>query len=132
MFSARLHQQVAEGLRSVWADRLLRVLSLFTAAITLVAAGFPLALIVAARHLGATPGLIGIILGISGVGGLPGGWGHTRENRAYYTRLERGDLAGASDSEVPRKRRRRAGNPTHSFHAGGAPPTGDMGTDPAS
>lgn len=68
----RLHREIAEGLRYVWADQCLRVLSLFSAAIMLLIAGFPLALIVLARHLGATPGMIGMILGVSGVGGLLG------------------------------------------------------------
>ncbi len=68
----RLHREIAEGLRYVWADQCLRVLSLFSAPVTLVATGFPLTLIVLAGHLGATPGLIGMILGISGVGGLLG------------------------------------------------------------
>jgi predicted MFS family arabinose efflux permease len=68
----RLHREIAEGLRFVWADRYLRVLSLFSAPIALAGAGFPLVLIVLARHLGATPGVIGMILGISGVGGLLG------------------------------------------------------------
>lgn len=68
----RLHREIAEGLRYVWADQCLRVLSLFSAAIMLLVAGFPLALIVLARHLGATPGLVGMILGTSGVGGLLG------------------------------------------------------------
>ncbi|MGH3899991.1 MAG: MFS transporter [Pseudonocardiaceae bacterium] len=68
----RLHREVAEGLLFVWADRHLRVLSLFSAPITLVTAGLPLVLIVLARHLGATPGVIGMILGISGIGGLLG------------------------------------------------------------
>ncbi|MGH3753778.1 MAG: MFS transporter [Pseudonocardiaceae bacterium] len=68
----RLHREVAEGLRFVWADRSLRALSLFSAPVMLVFAGFPLALIVLARHLGATPGLIGMVLGVSGVGGLLG------------------------------------------------------------
>ncbi|MGH3873681.1 MAG: MFS transporter [Pseudonocardiaceae bacterium] len=67
-----LHREVADGLRFVWADRYLRVLSLVSAPITLVIAGFPLALIVLARHLGATPSLLGLILGISGAGGLLG------------------------------------------------------------
>ncbi|MDT7712992.1 MAG: hypothetical protein QOG46_1686 [Pseudonocardiales bacterium] len=67
-----LHREVAEGLQFVWADRCLRVLSAFSAALTLLRTGFPLALIVLARHLGATPGLIGVILGVSGVGGLLG------------------------------------------------------------
>jgi MFS family permease len=70
--TGRLRHDIAVGVRFVWADRCLRALSLVSAAVSLLTAGIPLVFIVLATHLRASPTLIGVILGVSGAGGLLG------------------------------------------------------------
>ena len=68
----RLHHDIAAGIRLVWNDRCLRALSLVSAALSLLISGVPLVVIVLATHRGASPSLIGMVLGIGGIGGLLG------------------------------------------------------------
>ncbi len=70
-----LSKQVAQGLRFLWEDRRLRVLTLTSWALSLLYAPVPLAMIVLAReHFHAPARVIGLIFGVSAVGGLIGSW----------------------------------------------------------
>src|SRR6185437_1235900 len=67
-----LRREVAEGLRWLWANPLIRYMAFLTGAINLVNAGVPLTLIVLAKATGATDAQVGAIFGISGIGGIVG------------------------------------------------------------
>jgi len=67
-----LRLEIAEGLRFVWSQRLLRALVVLSATMTLLTGGFTLVVIVLMSQLGASPSAIGMIFGCCGVAGLAG------------------------------------------------------------
>lgn len=67
-----LGHEVAEGLRWLWANRLIRYMALLTGGLNLVLAGVPLLVIVLAKRLGAGDPQIGVIFSLAGIGGIVG------------------------------------------------------------
>ncbi|MEP7068686.1 MAG: MFS transporter [Usitatibacter sp.] len=67
-----LREEVAEGLRWLWSNRLIRYMAFLTGAQNLINAAAPLMIIMLAKEMGADDGAIGVIFGISGVGGILG------------------------------------------------------------
>jgi len=67
-----LHVEVAEGLRWMWANPLIRYMALLTGGLNLVNAALPLTLIVLAKQRGADDGAIGVIFSAMGVGAVLG------------------------------------------------------------
>ena len=67
-----LHVEIAEGLRWVWHNPLIRYMAILTGGLNLINAAFPLIVIVLAKHLGAGDGEIGVIFSIGGIGGVVG------------------------------------------------------------
>lgn len=67
-----LLRDIAEGLRWTWRQRFLRVLLVTAAGFSLVFSALTLTAIVAARQSGATPAEVGLMMAISGAGGLLG------------------------------------------------------------
>jgi predicted MFS family arabinose efflux permease len=67
-----LRAEVAEGLRWLWGNRLIRFMAFLTGATNLVGAGAPLLLIVLAKETGAHDAQIGLLFSIAGVGGIVG------------------------------------------------------------
>lgn len=68
----RLLPEVAEGFRWLWHQPLILFMALLSGGINFLAAGSVLVVIVLAQHQGASAPVIGLILGVSGVGGLLG------------------------------------------------------------
>ena len=64
--------EVAEGLRWLWGERLVRHMALLTCGLNFVEAAVPLLLIVLAREQGASAAQIGLIFSLAGVGGVLG------------------------------------------------------------
>ena len=67
-----LRAEVAEGLRWLWANPLIRFMAFLTGATNLVGAAAPLLLIVLAKELGAHDAEIGLVFSMAGVGGIVG------------------------------------------------------------
>jgi predicted MFS family arabinose efflux permease len=67
-----LAAEIAEGLRWLWQQRLIRYMAFLTGSINLVNAGTALIVIVLAQGMGARPFEIGLIFSIGGVGGVLG------------------------------------------------------------
>jgi predicted MFS family arabinose efflux permease len=63
---------VAEGLRWLWDNRLIRYMAFLTGGLNLVLAGTPLLMIVIAKRLGAGDAEIGVIFSLAGIGGIAG------------------------------------------------------------
>ncbi|MFI7708826.1 MFS transporter [Nonomuraea sp. NPDC049480] len=70
--SRTLLRDIAEGLRWTWRQRFLRVLLVTAAGFSLVFSALTLTAIVAARQSGAAPADVGLMMAISGAGGLLG------------------------------------------------------------
>ncbi len=68
----RLHREIAEGLRWLWTQAFLRATSLLVAGSNFIFAALFLVVVVLARSRGASPALIGVILGFAGGGGFLG------------------------------------------------------------
>jgi predicted MFS family arabinose efflux permease len=68
----RMSTEIAEGILWVWREPFLRVAVFLLAAVNFVLAALTLVLIVRAKELGASPPLIGLMLGFFGVGGIAG------------------------------------------------------------
>jgi MFS family permease len=69
---ARLRHAIAEGLAVTWRQPFLRAATACSAAVNLVLQAMTLALIVLAKDHGASPQMVGIIIGGKGIGGLAG------------------------------------------------------------
>jgi MFS family permease len=69
---ARLHREIAEGLRWLWRQPLLRAAAFLVAGSNFVFQALALTLIVLAQARGASPAVIGVLLGLMGIGGLLG------------------------------------------------------------
>ena len=70
--SRRLRAELAEGLAWTWREPFLRYSAFFAASVNILLQVLTLGLIVLARHDGASPALIGLIVGCMGAGGLVG------------------------------------------------------------
>jgi predicted MFS family arabinose efflux permease len=68
----RLHREIAEGMRWLWRQPLLRTAALLVAGSNFIFQALILTLIVLAQSRGASSTMIGIILGLMGAGGLLG------------------------------------------------------------
>ncbi len=68
----RLRSEIAQGLRWLWAQPLLRALAGLIGVTNLVFAGLTLALIVRAQGLGASSTALGVLFGVMGLGALIG------------------------------------------------------------
>jgi len=69
---SNLRGEIAEGLRWLWRQPLIRYMAFLTGSINLVNAGTGLIVIVLAQNLGARPVDIGLIFSIGGIGGILG------------------------------------------------------------
>ncbi len=67
-----LRGEIAEGLRWLWGQPLIRYMAFLTGSINLVNAGTGLMVIILAQDLGARPVDIGMIFSIGGIGGIVG------------------------------------------------------------
>ena len=67
-----LGAEILEGLRWLWAKPLIRFMAFLTGGTNLAFAAMPLITIVLAKEMGADDAAIGVIFGISGVGGILG------------------------------------------------------------
>jgi len=67
-----IHVEIAEGLRWLWHQPLLRTMALLTAGNIFFGAGQPLIVIVVAQHQHASAATIGLIFGTAGLGGILG------------------------------------------------------------
>jgi predicted MFS family arabinose efflux permease len=67
-----LRAEVAEGLRWLWGQRLVRDMALITCVLNFVQAATPLLLIVLAKQLHASEAQIGVMFSLGGVGGILG------------------------------------------------------------
>jgi predicted MFS family arabinose efflux permease len=67
-----IHVEIAEGLRWLWHQPLLRTMALLTAGNIFFGAGQPLIVIVVAQNHHASAATIGLIFGIAGLGGILG------------------------------------------------------------
>jgi predicted MFS family arabinose efflux permease len=70
--TTRLHREIAEGVRWLWAQPFLRAAALLVAGSNFVFQALVLALIVLAQARGASPAMVGVLLGLMGAGGLLG------------------------------------------------------------
>ena len=73
-----LHREIGEGLAWAWRHRLVRTTALLSAGLVSVTNALYLAVIVAALRLGATPAIIGVMLGFMGLAGVAGSLVATR------------------------------------------------------
>ncbi len=67
-----LGEEIAEGVRWLWNNRLVRFVALQTAALCIPGAGWALIVIVRAQGLGASPRQIGLLMAASGIGSIIG------------------------------------------------------------
>ena len=67
-----LRAEVAEGLRWLWRERLVRDMALITSVLNFVQAALPLFLIVRAKELGAAEAQIGLVFSLGGAGAVLG------------------------------------------------------------
>ena len=67
-----LRAEIAEGLRWLWHQPLIRSMALLTGGLNFVYAATPLMLIVLAKHMGASDVQIGLIFSIGGISGIAG------------------------------------------------------------
>src|SRR5260370_432237 len=67
-----LRAEIGEGLGWLWRRPFIRFMMVFMACLLLLANGLPLIVIVIAKHAGASSATVGLILGVTGVGGLVG------------------------------------------------------------
>ena len=67
-----LREEVAEGLRWLWGNPLIRYMAFLTGGLNLINAATPLIIIVLAKQMGAGDGAIGVIFSVAGIGGIVG------------------------------------------------------------
>ena len=67
-----LRREVAEGLRWMWDNPLIRYMAFLTGGLNLANAATPLIIIVLAKHMGASDGEVGVIFSAAGIGGIVG------------------------------------------------------------
>ena len=78
-----LRREIAEGLRWLWSQPLIRYMAFLTGSINLVNAGTTLIVILLAQDLGARPVDIGLIFSIGGIGGILGSLLGARVQKRY-------------------------------------------------
>ncbi len=78
-----LRAEVAEGLRWLWHQRLVRDMALVTSVFNFITAAIPLLLIVRAKELGASEAQIGLVFSLGGVGAIVGAGVGGRIQRRY-------------------------------------------------
>lgn len=71
-FMRQLGADMAEGLRWLWHERLVRDMALITGGLNMVQAAVPLLLIVLAREVGASEAETGLVFSLGGVGAIAG------------------------------------------------------------
>ena len=83
-----IRQEIAEGVTWLWNQRLLRFMASLSGGINLLDSGWALVIIVLAQQeMHATPGAIGVMLGVSGVGEIAGSiLGSSVQRRLSYGR----------------------------------------------
>ncbi len=69
---SRLVDDIREGIAWLWRQSLMRFLALVVGGTVLIESGYMLVVIILAQHMGASPAIIGLILGAGGVGSLVG------------------------------------------------------------
>jgi MFS family permease len=79
----RLHEDVLEGVRWLWRDRLIRYMALVTGGLNLVNAGTPLTVIVLAKELGVPDASIGVAFTLGAVGCVIGALAGGRIQKRY-------------------------------------------------
>jgi predicted MFS family arabinose efflux permease len=67
-----LRQEIADGLRWLWSQRLIRFMAFLTGGVNVVGAAMPLILIVLSKELGASDADVGIVFSIGGMGAILG------------------------------------------------------------
>ena len=67
-----LRQEVAEGLRWLWANPLIRYMAFLTGGLNVINAAMPLLMIVLAKGVGASDAQVGVIFSFAGAGGIIG------------------------------------------------------------
>jgi predicted MFS family arabinose efflux permease len=67
-----LPREIAEGLRWMWSNHLVRYMAFLTGGLNLIAAALPLLIIVLAKRMGASDAAIGIIFSVAAIGGILG------------------------------------------------------------
>jgi predicted MFS family arabinose efflux permease len=67
-----LRHEVAEGLRWLWANPLIRYMAFLTGGLNVINAAMPLLMIVLAKGVGASDAQIGVIFSFAGAGGIVG------------------------------------------------------------
>jgi predicted MFS family arabinose efflux permease len=70
--ASRLAAEIAEGLRWLWHERLVRDMSIITSVLNFIGAATPLVLIVVGKRLGASDAEIGLIFSFGGIGAIVG------------------------------------------------------------
>lgn len=70
--TSRLADDIREGIAWLWHQSLMRFLALVVGGTVLIESGYMLVVIILARHMGASPAIIGLVLGAGGVGSLVG------------------------------------------------------------
>lgn len=87
-----LRAEVAEGLRWLWRQRVVRDMALLTCGLNFVNAALPLLLIVRGQELGASEAQIGLVFSLGGIGAIVG----AALGGAIATRLSFGQAIGLS------------------------------------
>ncbi|HUY77797.1 MAG TPA: MFS transporter [Ktedonobacterales bacterium] len=89
----QLLEEIGEGLRWLWGQRLIRTMALLIGVSNFLAAGYTLIVIILAQRQHASDAVIGVIFGVGGVGGVLGatlaGWAR---NRLGFARIVIGGL----------------------------------------
>jgi predicted MFS family arabinose efflux permease len=67
-----LKKEVAEGLRWMWDNPLIRYIAFLTGGLNVINAAMPLIIIVLAKEMGASDGEVGVIFSAAGIGGIVG------------------------------------------------------------
>ncbi|WP_395701471.1 MFS transporter [Aquabacterium sp.] len=89
-----LRAEIAEGLRWLWHERLVRDMALITGVSNFIQAAMPLLLIVLAKRQGASEAQIGLIFSLAGAGGMLGALvGGTVRRRLSFGQVIVGTLA---------------------------------------
>jgi len=78
-----LRAEMAEGLRWLWGNRLIRFMAFLTGGMNLIFAATPLIIIVLAKQMGAGDAAIGVIFSAAGVGGIVGSLAGGRIQRRF-------------------------------------------------
>ena len=68
----RLVDDIREGIAWLWRQSLMRFLALVVGGTVMIESGYMLVVIILAQHMGASPAIIGLILGAGGMGSLVG------------------------------------------------------------